>query len=282
VFPAGSTDITQRRLTLSTGVTLRVVEGGPADGPPVLMLPGWGGPAWMYRHAFGELMPKGYRLIVAELRGFGLSDKPTSREQYTLERYCADLHALIPALGYERVALVGQSMGGAIALRYSLRNPARVSKLVLINPAGLVPMRFLALLRVLPPSVMGLIGRRAVPRFVVELVLRVLAYGDPAKVRSEDIDEYWAPTQLDGYVYAARAALSEFEWDPVSDDLAQSLAVPCMVMIGRRDRLIRNDEASAKRLAGATVCWLPGGHCGHEEAPHEAYGAMTEFLGSTR
>jgi pimeloyl-ACP methyl ester carboxylesterase len=282
MFPAGSTDISQRFITLSTGVTLRVVEGGPQDGTPVLMLPGWGAPAYMYRHAFGELPRRGFRIIVAEQRGFGLSTKPVTPHCYTRGEYIADVDALITALGHERIAVVGQSMGGAVALRFALRVPQRVTQLVLINPAGLVSLRFFSILKLLPTEVMGFLGARAVPRWVVEVVLRVLAYGDPKKVREEDVDEYWAPTQLDGSVRASRVTLSEFEWDPVSDAEGSALAVPALVMLGRTDRLISNDERSAKKLAGASVCWLPGGHCAHEEAPEEAYRAIAEFLAPAR
>src|SRR5437763_11561123 len=124
LFPAGSTDVTQRYVALSSGVRVRVVEGGAAGGEPVVMLPGWGSPVYMFRHAFGGFGDRGLRVIVAELRGFGLSDKPGHRGAYALDAYIADVESLLDALGLDAARLVGQSMAGALALHYALRRPA--------------------------------------------------------------------------------------------------------------------------------------------------------------
>ena len=278
VFPAGRRDATQRYLSLPSGVRVRLVEGGAASGPPLVFLPGWGGSAYMFRHAFDELVPLGMRLIVIDQRGFGFSDRPRARGAYTYEQYERDLIDVIDALGLERVTLVGQSMGGGLALRFALRHPERLTHMVLINPSGLIPLRFIPPLRIVPRVFASLLGRRMVPRALIGFTLRRIAYGDAAKVTERDIDEYWAPTQIEGYVYAARATLSEFDWRAVSNAEAASLAVPTLVILGQEDRLIRNSERAAARLAGATVYVLPGGHCVHEELPHEAYRRIAEFV----
>ena len=103
-------------------------------------------------------------------------------------------------------------MGGGLALRYALARPERVSTLVLINPTGLVPSRTSPLLRHSPAAIVDALGARLVPRWMIRFILRRLAYGDPTIVTERDVDEYWAPTQLPGFVHAARAALSEFDW----------------------------------------------------------------------
>jgi len=278
LFPAGSTAIAQRFITLATGVRVRVAESGPRNGEPVLMLPGWCCTVYMYRHAFDELARRGMRAIAVDLRGFGLSDRPDVAGAYSLDAYLADLAALLDALDLKRVALVGQSMGGGVALHFALRNPERVERLVLINPTGLVPLRFLPLIRMLPRALTRLMDGQLAPRLMVSFILRRLAYGDPRMVTERDVDEYWSPTQLPGAIRAARAALSEFDWRPVSDAEASGLATPSMVILGRADRLIGNNEASARRLPGAAVQCLPGGHCVHEEHPRDAYRLIAEFV----
>lgn len=280
IFPAGSKDITQRFVALASGVRVRIAESGPRDGAPVIMVPGWGGTVYMFRHAFDQLARRGMRAIAMDPRGFGLSDRPTAPGSYSLDAYLADLSSLLDALGLERAALVGQSMGGAIALHFALRFPERVTRLVLINPAGLVPLRFMPLLRMTPRFLLAALGRRAVPRWVVAIILERLAYGDPREVTERDVDEYWAPTQLPGYVSAGRTVLSEFDWRPLSDEQASRLTTPTMVMLGAADRLISNDERAARRLPGATVHCLAGGHCVHEEHPNDAYRLIAGFLDS--
>ena len=67
------------------------------------------------------------------------------------------------------------------------------------------------------PRFLGrVVHERVVPRSLVALILRHLAYGDASRVTERDIDEYWAPTQLPGYVHAAHAALREFDWRPLT------------------------------------------------------------------
>lgn len=276
IFPAGSPDIVQRFLTLRSGVRVRIAESGPSSGVPIVMLPGWGGTIYMYRHAFDALARAGFRVIAADLRGFGLSDRPRKRGAYVLDSYIEDLLGLLDALGLENPMIAGQSMGGGVVVRFAQRHPERVSRIVLINPVGLVPLRFMPLLR-MTPRFLAVLGRRLVPRAMIRFILKYLAYGDPSLVSERDIDEYWAPTQLPGYVYAARATLSEFEWRPLKDAEAASLATPALVILGAGDRLINNTEQAARRLRDVEVHTLPGGHCAHEEHPREAYALIARF-----
>jgi pimeloyl-ACP methyl ester carboxylesterase len=232
----------------------------------------------MYRHALELLPPLGMRAVAVDLRGHGLSDKPTVVGSYTIEEYCADLDALLDVLALPRVALIGQSMGGAIALHYALRNPTRVERLVLVSPVGLVPIAYLHALQVLPRSVVGSFGRRLAPRSFVEFLLRHVAYGDPAKPTDRDVDEYWAPTQLPGFVPAARLALSEFEWGPLTNSQAESLSVPSAVILGTNDRLIRDAVPAARRLGNTEVYSVVSGHSALEENPGEVYIIVADVL----
>lgn len=232
----------------------------------------------MYRHAFELLPALGVRALAVDLRGHGLSDKPTEVGSYTLESYCADLDALIDMLALPRVALIGQSMGGGIALHYALRNPARVERLLLVSPVGLVPIAYLHAMQVLPRPVVASLGRRLAPRYFVEFLLRHVAYGDPTKPTDRDVDEYWAPTQLRGFVPAARLALSEFEWRPLTGGEAESLHVPSAVILGTSDRLIRDAGSAARRLGQSEVYSVAGGHSVVEENPDEVYAIVADFL----
>lgn len=278
LFPAGLPDISVRHVRISTGVHLRIAESGPPSGRPVLMFHGWGASAYMYRHALALLPERGLRAIAVDLRGYGLSDKPTVSGAYSLDAYCADLGALLDALDLPSAALIGQSMGGGLALRYALRNSARVSRLVLVNPVGLAPIAYLPILRLLPRSAVATFGRRLVPRFGVEFILRYVAYAIPSQPTERDVDEYWGPTQLPGFVCAARSALGEFDWRPLTAIEADALAVPTIVILGTRDRLIRNAGPGAKRLRGAALHSVDGGHCVLEENPAEVYRIAGDFL----
>lgn len=242
------------------------------------MLHGWGASLYMYRHAFARLPRFGVRVIAVDLRGHGLSDKPRAPGSYSLDAYRRDLSALLEALGIGRCALVGQSMGGGLALRHAQGASHQISKVVLINPTGLVAVRALPLLRVPPAWLLDGLGRRAVPRWLIGAILRRVAYGDASLVTERDVDEYWAPTQLDGFIHAARAAISEFDWRPLRARESAEFATPALVILGRADRLVRNARPAAERLADCRVVELAGGHCVNEEQPDETYDAVGEFL----
>ena len=278
MYPAELPDVRVRTLSLRSGIRMRVAERGPSTGRPLVMLHGWGGSLYMYRHALERFPALGFRTVAVDLRGHGLSDKPLQPNSYSLKWYFADLDALLDEIGEMSVVLVGQSMGGGVALRYAMANPSRISRLALINPTGLSRVPFVRMLQVVPPVLLDAIGPRLVLRWAVARILKRLAYGDGSLVTERDVDEYWAPTQLPGFVHAARALIGEFDWTIVSDVEAKSLAVETLVILGERDRLLWTTTDQARRLPDARVERLPGGHCANEEHPDVVYGALAEFL----
>ena len=109
-------------------VQLRVRCWG--EGPPLLLVHGLGssGDDWAFQ--IGPLAQR-HRLIVPDLRGCGESASPPGR--YSIEQFADDLWRLLDRLGEARPALLGFSMGGAVALEMALQRPAAVDRLVLIN-----------------------------------------------------------------------------------------------------------------------------------------------------
>ncbi len=278
LFPAGSGDIAARTITLRSGLHVRVVEGGDANGQPMLMLHGWGASAFTFRHAFDRLGRQGLRVVASDLRGFGLSDKPVAAGAYSAAAYADDVEQLLDALGWERAFLAGHSMGGGVALQYALDQSDRVRGLALISPTNLVEIPMLTVPRLAPRFLTRVLGRRLVPRFAIELILEYIAYGDRTLVTDEIVDQYWSPTQLPGYVIAARATLSEFDWKPILPERAAGLTVPAVVMLGTYDRLIRDAGEAARSLKGAAVHELATGHCVHEAMPDRAYDLIARHL----
>lgn len=117
------------------GHQLHVLDEG--KGETLVMV--HGNPTWSfyYRRLVRDLSAQ-YRVIVPDHMGMGLSDKPSDADyHYTLERRVQDLEQTLEQLGAEqRLTLVAHDWGGMIALAFTLRNPQRVSRLVLMNTAG--------------------------------------------------------------------------------------------------------------------------------------------------
>lgn len=109
------------------------------EGAPVLWLHGSGPGAsgWSNFHPNARTLAEaGYRSVLLDILGYGRSSKPTDVD-YTFDVLGGAVIAALDALGLDRVHLVGNSMGGALALWLALEHPDRVGKLVLMAPGGL-------------------------------------------------------------------------------------------------------------------------------------------------
>ncbi len=117
------------------GENLRVhyVDEGPAGAPVVLLL--HGEPSWSYRYRkmIPPLVAAGYRAVAPDMVGFGRSDKPAAREDYTYQRLVAWTAATIEALDLQRITLFCQDWGGLIGLRLIAEDGDRFSRLVAAN-----------------------------------------------------------------------------------------------------------------------------------------------------
>lgn len=279
MFPAGREEFRVQFVVVPSGVRLRVVETGPPGGAPVVLLHGWGASAYMYRYLAPALGAHGLRAIVPELRGHGLSDKPRPPHAYRTDQVLGDITDVVRILGLTApFACVGQSMGGALALRLAL--DGMVSRLVLVNPVGLTHVRAAQVSRRLSPRVLDHFSKHMTPRWLVAFLLRA-CYGDPSRLRERDVDEYWAPSQFPGYARAMRALVCHFDWEPITAARLRSIAIPTLVVAGGCDRVVPGTGVAASRLGRAEVLELAdAGHVAHEEFPERVDPAVVRFLGA--
>jgi 4,5:9,10-diseco-3-hydroxy-5,9,17-trioxoandrosta-1(10),2-diene-4-oate hydrolase len=128
---------TGRSITLKDGQSIYVVDEG--EGRPIVFLHGAGPGAsgWSnFRQNIPHYVALGYRCLAPDLLGFGGSSKPLDMD-YTFEVFGRALAEALGELGIASCMLVGNSLGGAIAIRMALDYPELVSKLVLMAPAWL-------------------------------------------------------------------------------------------------------------------------------------------------
>ncbi|MGQ0805629.1 MAG: haloalkane dehalogenase [Actinomycetota bacterium] len=119
----------------SEGGELRVhyVDEGTADADPVLLL--HGEPSWsfLYRKMIPVITAAGHRAVAPDLVGFGRSDKPSKRDDYTYQRHVDWMRALLEQLDLRNVTFVGQDWGGLIGLRLVAEHPDRFARVVAAN-----------------------------------------------------------------------------------------------------------------------------------------------------
>jgi len=124
--------IEQRRVRLSTGITMNVALAGPENAPPAILLHGFPESHRTWRELVPGLSDR-LRLVMPDNRGFGDSDRPQEVEAYKTETLLADLFALADAIGLDSFALVGHDWGGAIAWAAAIKGDPRVRRLAIVN-----------------------------------------------------------------------------------------------------------------------------------------------------
>ncbi len=117
------------------GALLRVhyVDEGPAGADPVLCLHGEPSWSYLYRKMIPILVAAGHRVVAPDLIGFGRSDKPAERSDYTYQRHIDWLRATIEMLELRRITLVCQDWGGLLGLRIVGENADRFARVVAAN-----------------------------------------------------------------------------------------------------------------------------------------------------
>lgn len=117
------------------GGTLRVhyVDEGPSKAQPVLLMHGEPSWSYLYRKMIPIIVDAGFRAVAPDLVGFGRSDKPADRKDYTYQRHVDWMQGLLDKMDLRQLTLVCQDWGGLIGLRLVAQNPARFARVVVAN-----------------------------------------------------------------------------------------------------------------------------------------------------
>ena len=260
---------------------ISTVQAGVGD--PVLLLHGLGATKASMLPSLAALSAT-HRAIAIDLPGFGDSAKPL-RGRYDPAFFAGGVLALLEALGIDRAHVVGNSLGGRVAIEVGLRAPDRVGRLGLLAPslAWLRGRPWAGLLRVVPP-VLGAL--QPAPRRVVEPIAR-RALGDArspwmAAGMDEFLRGYLTPSGRAAFYAAARQIYLEDPGGPGGFwTRLEELAPPALFVWGRRDPLVPIAFAAHVRrvLPQAEHLELDCGHVPQLERPRETHRALGRFLG---
>lgn len=279
MFPAGETGYRVRYLMLAGEQRVRVVECGSEMDPPLVLVHGWGCSAFAFRENIKAIAAAGYRVMVPDLRGHGLSDKPVENDSYTTEAMVDHIGRIADALGLERFSIAGHSMGAALSLRFAIANPARISALGLLSPVGTSGLPGIGIVRLISPTFSLPIWRALNTRWMTRFFLR-LAYGKFGKPSEREVAEYWAPAQFREFTTALRHLLHGVNWGPIYVGGLDALKIPVLVMSGSRDHICRRKTRQhlRKALHADTIVVKGAGHLVLSEIPEQVNAALLRLL----
>lgn len=250
----------QHRLAIGDGRELSVTEAGSGD--PVVLLHG-GGPGANGTSNFArniEVLARDFRVIVPDLPGYGGSSKRLDVHD-PFGSLAVAVRGLLDELGLERAHLVGNSYGGAAALRLALDTPDRVDRLVLMGPGGIgttrgLPTRGLT-------ALMNYYGGDGPSRAKLDAFVRTYLVHDGAAVPADLIDARFEAS-LDPEVVAdpplrrpsgPLAPRTLWRMDLTRDRRLAGLDTPTLVIWGVHDRVNR-PEGGARLAATMPHCDL--------------------------
>jgi pimeloyl-ACP methyl ester carboxylesterase len=275
-------DAQKKTIALPDGEVLAYIDMGDAAGPPVVLIHGYTDNArdWVPMLPY---LSKGFRLILVDIRGHGRSSKPECC--YSRLDFAYDIKLLLDALGVERAAIVGHSLGSIIAQTFAEYWPERTSQVVLISSTGGAPP--------------GDHPKR--PQFDFAAAIRKLK--EPIDADSPFMIAWWdSPTPVDpDFIRRQRrdaAAIPLRVWLAVLDqalpadtayaDLQRTLPrlrAPTLLIWGSKDPIMEEPVRRTLRraLPNAEVRVFEGlGHNPFWEDPQGVAAAIDAFLVSTR
>ena len=251
---SGSTDparLEMARVRTALGY-IAVARAGDPDAQPVVMLHGLGGTKGSFLPTVAALADS-YRMLAIDLPGFGDSVKPVGAA-YDPRFFAKAVCGFLDACGIERAHLIGNSMGGRVALEVGFRHPDRVERIVGLAPAlaWLRERRWALLVKALRPE-LGLL--QIAPRPVVEEFARRFVPGGREGWSAVGVDEflraYLTPRGRAAFYAALRNIyLDEPEGDGRLLDAPEDAAARVPVRVGP-PRPARADRLRAPRAGGA-------------------------------
>ncbi|HVU61821.1 MAG TPA: alpha/beta fold hydrolase [Mycobacteriales bacterium] len=268
------------------GARTSYLEAGPADAPPVVLLHGLGAT----NASMLPLVPalaKDHRVIAPDFPGFGASAAP--RWRYRPGDLAAWLQAFSSHIGVRKPVLIGNSMGGRVAIEAALTAPDTVERLVLLCPSPAF-RRFRELapaVRLLPPG--ALLAPTVIPHWVLVRVVRSF-FADPDR-----LPDTWYQSAADEFLRVMRgyrhrrafyAALREIYLDPAYGEEGfwerlPGLGVPSLFIWGDRDWLVpvAFEQHVVRALPQAdSVVLNDCGHVPQFEHPTETNALIHNFL----
>jgi pimeloyl-ACP methyl ester carboxylesterase len=266
----------------------RIAYRDAGDGPTLLLIHGMAGSSATWQAIIPRLSKK-FRVIAPDLLGHGVSAKP--RGDYSLGAFAVFLRDLLDELGVDRATVIGQSLGGGIAMQFAHQHRDYCERLALIGSGGLGP-DLSPLLRMLSAPGAEFVLPVVAPQPVLNLGNKIGSWLTSAGIQSPRAGQMWHAYSSLSDAQTRRAFLRtlrsvvDYRGQAVSalNKLHVAQGLPALLIWGDNDRIIPVAHAYAAHDAvpGSRLEVLEGvGHFPHVEAPMAVADILETFIAST-
>lgn len=250
------------------------------SGAPLALISGLGYPLWQW-HRMTPYLEEHFQVIAFDNRGVGQTDKPAG--PYTAQMLAADTAGLLDALGIEKAAVMGHSMGGFIAQAMALDFPQKVSRLILASTNFGGPHHA----PITPEAMAVLADVTSDPVTRFKNGLRVSTA--PGFTESHpDIIQTWLewrianPLDIAGYQAQMAIGLALLAEAACFEHKLPNVTIPTLILFGAHDKVVppANADLLAKQIPNSkTVIFPNAGHFFSMEIPEAASQAIIDFAG---
>lgn len=259
------------------GVDTFVVDKG--KGQVVLLIHGLLASVYTWRKVIDSLAER-FRVIAIDLKGCGFSEKP--KERYSIDIFSKQIIKFMELYHIDKASLVGNSLGGEIALNAAIKFPEKITKLVLINSAGykMEKKRSGKLIKISAvPFIDKFLGLCMTKR-TIKRIAEYLLYNTDA-IDERFVESYYRPLKQNGGMeglicLCKELSSSEFKYDDV-----KNINIPTLIMWGEEDKLLKVSDAynMNKDIKSSKLVVIPKcGHAPQEECPTAVSREIIEFL----
>ncbi|MGD9851362.1 MAG: alpha/beta fold hydrolase [Nitrospirales bacterium] len=262
----------------------RIVYTEIGTGPPVILLHGFGGSMWNWEYQY-EALAKHHRVLIPDLLGSGLSDKPPG--PYTPKYLLDFFRAFMDALHIPRAVLIGNSMGAGLAMGMAMDYPERVESLILISgfPPNLqesvASRKYQQFMYHRPPLWLAKLGNWIVGRSTTERLLQEIIFRQEL-ITPLVIERSFQNRQRGGLLETLYALLDNIdEWEGQYGKRIDQISQRTLVLWGEHDRVFPPivGERLKNQLPDAVWQIIPdSGHLPQWEQPEAVNQAIRYFL----
>ncbi|CAI8213829.1 MAG: 2-hydroxy-6-oxononadienedioate/2-hydroxy-6-oxononatrienedioate hydrolase [Alphaproteobacteria bacterium] len=267
---------------LPSGAEVHIRDQGNKDKPPLFLLHGSNASLHTWEPLVAQLKDD-YRLISFDLPGHGLTGA-TPQEDYSNIAMANFTREVIELYDFKSVTLVGNSMGGGVALRYALMHPREVDALVLVSSGGMERDEndsSVGAFALVGSDIALRLMRYFTPRFLVADTLEGVVADPDNFATDEMVTRYWELLRMAGSRDASIKRFSESHLEPSLEPLLRAVDPATLLIWGSQDRLIdpKYGIAMNTQIIGSLLKLYPqAGHLAHEEMPEKTAADIRTFL----